>query len=407
MPTDPLEQILILAGLFLLLAAAGFLFGRFGGDDDDEPGAFGGGPLNSEYLKGLNFLLNDQNDQALEHFIRLVQVDDQTIETHFALGSLFRRRGEVDRAIRVHQNIIARPDLGKDQRDQALFALARDYLNAGLLDRAENLFAKLAEDSGYKIESLQNLCKIYEQEHEWANAVIAARQLESLKVPNVSAKLSNYYCELAQTDLDKGDIRSARDNVKLSQAKRDRLTRGAILRGEIALQEDDKSLALKMFAQVLAEDGAYLIELLPKLQRLHGDDVAAFDQQMEGIAAQRASARQEIARAALQWPDIRSPFIDAAVATLIDEDPVLASFVDTQLILDTSNPDLRRQAIERIRTALGTLASEAPRYRCTQCGFSSRQLLWQCPGCRSWESLRPIDKVRFDTLIERDGGINY
>ncbi len=405
MLSDSLEQILLLAGLFLLLAAAGFLFGRFGSDSDDIDGV--AAPLNSEYLKGLNFLLNEQNDQALEHFIRLVRVDDQTIETHFALGSLFRRRGEVDRAIRVHQNIIARPNLSREQRDQALFALARDYLHAGLLDRAENLFAQLAEDSSYRIEALQRLCKIYEQEHEWANAVVAARQLEAAKQPDIAARLSNYYCEIAREALDRGDIAAARENVRLSQAKRKRLTRGAILRGQIALEEGDRELAKRLFGRVLAEDGAYLIELLPEIARLYGDDAQGLDAALRDIAAQRDAAKDEIARAALHWPDIRSPFIDECVESMITNDAVLSGFVDTSRVLAPDDPALRHEALERVRTALGKLAAAAPRYRCTRCGFSSRQLLWQCPGCRNWESLRPIDKVRFDTLIERDGGVNY
>ena len=128
----PTESTFLLAGLFLLLAAAGWALGRFGERDEEEAAP----PLNVDYLKGLNFLLNEQTDQALEHFLEMVSVDDKTIETHFALGNLFRRRGEVDRAIRIHQNIIARPDIAGEQRDQALFSLAKDYLGAGLLDRA-------------------------------------------------------------------------------------------------------------------------------------------------------------------------------------------------------------------------------------------------------------------------------
>ena len=127
----PTESTFLLAGLFLLLAAAGWALGRFGEREED---AVAPPPLNIDYLKGLNFLLNEQTDQALEHFMKMVRVDDKTIETHFALGSLFRRRGEVDRAIRIHQNIIARPDLAAEQRDQALFSLAKDYHRAGLLD---------------------------------------------------------------------------------------------------------------------------------------------------------------------------------------------------------------------------------------------------------------------------------
>ncbi|MEO0574760.1 MAG: hypothetical protein AAF004_04805 [Pseudomonadota bacterium] len=381
------------------------MFGRFGGEED-EHGPLPA-PLNSEYLKGLNFLLNDQNDQALEHFIRLVRVDDQTIETHFALGSLFRRRGEVDRAIRVHQNILARPDIGKEQREQALFALGKDYLKSGLLDRAENLFAQLAESSSYRIESLQALCRIYEQESEWENAVVVARQLSSERVDGIETRLSNYYCELAQAALDQNDMAAAREYVRLSQAKRQRLTRGAILRGQIALGQGDHDMARRLFSRVLEQDGVYLIELLPKLAVLDEHTPGTLDAVLREVSLSRDNAREEIARAALQWPDVRSSLLDECVKELILTDSVLAGFVDTHRLLATDDADIQHDVIERIRTSLGKLAAQSPRYRCRECGFSTRQLLWQCPGCRSWESHGPIDKVRFDTLINDDGGVNY
>ena len=137
---------MLLAGLLFIAAALGYVFARFGdpGDDEELEAEVVNGRLNADYIKGLNFLLNEQTDQALEHFLKMVRVDDKTIETHFALGNLFRRRGEVDRAIRIHQNIIARPDLAAEQRDQALYSLAKDYLSAGLLDRAEKICTRLA-----------------------------------------------------------------------------------------------------------------------------------------------------------------------------------------------------------------------------------------------------------------------
>ncbi|MEL6869455.1 MAG: hypothetical protein AAFO81_06605 [Pseudomonadota bacterium] len=389
----------------MLLAAAGFLFGRFGGDEEDRgPVAQ---PLNSEYLKGLNFLLNDQNDQALEHFIRLVRVDDQTIETHFALGSLFRRRGEVDRAIRVHQNILARPDLAKTQKEQALFALAKDYLHAGLLDRAENLFAQLADASEFRVQSLQALCRIYEQESEWADAVLVAKQLAALRAEGIETRLSNYYCELAQIAVDKDDMSAAREYVRLSQAKRQRLTRGAILRARIAMGEDDFDMARRLFSRVLVQDGVYLIELLPQLAKLESHVPGTLDAVLRQILEARSDAKDEIARAALQWPDVRSTLIDDCVRELIVGDTVLAGFLETDALLASDSPQQQERAVERIRGALGELAAKAPRYRCRECGFSTRQLLWQCPGCRNWESHGPIDKVRFDTLISDDGGVNY
>ena len=203
----PTESTFLLAGLFLLLAAAGWALGRFGERDEFEDAP---APLNIDYLKGLNFLLNEQTDQALEHFLQMVRVDDQTIETHFALGSLFRRRGEVDRAIRIHQNIIARPDLAAEQRDQALFSLAKDYLGAGLLDRAEKLFVRLAQGSRFQVQALENLCRIYEQEKDWEKAIDAGQRLELLGGRSLALQIAHYYCELAESAAAKGDYAEAR-----------------------------------------------------------------------------------------------------------------------------------------------------------------------------------------------------
>ncbi|MDH5617763.1 MAG: hypothetical protein OEZ11_03910, partial [Gammaproteobacteria bacterium] len=210
----PTEKALILAGLFLLLAAAGWVIGRFGERDDEDPPP----PLNIDYLKGLNFLLNEQTDQAVEHFLRMVRVDDRTIETHFALGSLFRRRGEVDRAIRIHQNIIARPDLASEQRDQALYSLAKDYLAAGLLDRAEKLFVRLSEGSRFQVQASEALCRIYEQERDWDKAIDAGKRLEVLGGRSLALQIAHYYCELAEAAAAAGDYAAARQYVKNAQA---------------------------------------------------------------------------------------------------------------------------------------------------------------------------------------------
>ena len=188
----PTESTFILAAIFLILAATGWLLGYFG-ERDEQP------PLNIDYLKGLNFLLNDQTDQAVEHFLKMVRVDSTTIETHFALGNLFRKRGEVNRAIRIHQNIIARPDISNQQRDQAFHSLAKDYLHAGLLDRAEILFTRLSVDSDYRQEALFNLIKIYEQEKEWQKAIEVSQKLSKLgdKI-SCEHQISHYICELAE-----------------------------------------------------------------------------------------------------------------------------------------------------------------------------------------------------------------
>ena len=238
----PTESTFLLAGLFLLLAAAGWALGRFGEREEEDPPP----PLNIDYLKGLNFLLNEQTDQALEHFLKMVRVDDKTIETHFALGSLFRRRGEVDRAIRIHQNIIARPDLASEQRDQALFSLAKDYLKAGLLDRAEKLFIRLSQGSRHQVEALESLTRIYEQEKEWEKAIEAGQQLEVLGGRSLALQIAHYYCELAEAAAVAKDYGAARQYVKQAQAGRPRTLRGALTRAHIAQETEDSKTALRL-----------------------------------------------------------------------------------------------------------------------------------------------------------------
>src|SRR5688572_31452990 len=152
------------------------------------------------YFKGLNFLMNEQPDKAIEAFIEVVKVDPQTVELHFALGSLFRRRGEVERAIRMHQNLVERPDLHEDQKRMALFELAQDYLKAGLLDRAEELFLKL-DGTPHAEPALKFLLEIYEQEKDWQKAIGAAGKLESVTGNSHQKEIANFYCELASIEL--------------------------------------------------------------------------------------------------------------------------------------------------------------------------------------------------------------
>jgi lipopolysaccharide biosynthesis regulator YciM len=278
----PTESTFLLAGLFLLLAAAGWAMGRFGERDEEQPPP----PLNIDYLKGLNFLLNEQTDQALEHFLEMVRVDDKTIETHFALGSLFRRRGEVDRAIRIHQNIIARPDLAAEQRDQALYSLAKDYLHAGLLDRAENLFSRLSQGSRYQVQALESLCRIYEQEKEWERAVDAAEKLEVLGGRSLALQIAHYYCELAEAAAQRNDYSAARAYVKKAQTGRPRTMRGALTRAHIAQETHDSKTALRLYHRLIDENTYLIAEALPEIVAIYTRE----DEIAEGVHAQRAHA---------------------------------------------------------------------------------------------------------------------
>ncbi|MEJ2604783.1 MAG: lipopolysaccharide assembly protein LapB [Gammaproteobacteria bacterium] len=397
----PSNQAFLLAGLFLLIAAAGWLFGRFGeGNGSNEEN---GGNLSSDYLKGLNFLLNEQTDQALDLFLKVVRVDDDTLETHFALGSLFRRRGEVDRAIRIHQNIIARPDLSAEQRDEALHALARDYLRAGLLDRAEKMYESLAENSAYREEALLALCGIYEQEQDWEKAIDAGERLERIRGGAVARRVPHYYCELAEQAIERGELQRARGLLKQAWDRKNPTVRGALDRARIAREQGDTRMALRLYRRTLEENPDFLVEVLPRLAELLEADGRLGDLQEEiaALIAGDPEYRSAIAYGAILH-DLRGPVIDECVEEYILTDPTLAAFVAGQE-LAKAGPEARHEAVARIREGLAVLARRSPRYRCRECGFSSMQLLWQCPSCKAWETQRPADKVRFDSLLRQSG----
>ncbi|HUD96626.1 MAG TPA: lipopolysaccharide assembly protein LapB [Woeseiaceae bacterium] len=398
----PTEQAFLLAGLFVLLAAAGWALGRFG-ERDEQPGV--APPLNIDYLKGLNFLLNEQTDQALEHFLKMVRVDDKTIETHFALGSLFRRRGEVDRAIRIHQNIIARPDLASEQRDQALFSLGKDYLRAGLLDRAEKLFVRLSQGSRYQVEALERLCRIYEQEREWQRAIDAGQKLEVLSGKSLALQIAHYYCELAEQAAAHKDFAAARAFVKKAQSGRPRTLRGALTRAQIAQATDDSKTALRLYHRIIDENTYLITEALPKLVEIHQREgsLARLEADLEAMLAKSPGMATDVAYTAIVNNIGALGVIDRCVEQYMLNDPTLTEFIDLQRI-HGSDSENRDAAIAKVRAALSRLAAATPRYKCTECGFSSQRLLWQCPSCKNWETQRPYSRVQFDSLLQRTVG---
>jgi len=393
----PTESTFLLAGLFLLLAAAGWAMGRFGErDDEDAPP-----PLNIDYLKGLNFLLNEQTDQALEHFLEMVRVDDKTIETHFALGNLFRRRGEIDRAIRIHQNIIARPDLPSEARDQALFFLAKDYLHAGLLDRAEKLFVRLAQGSRYQVQALENLCRIYEQEKEWDKAIESGQKLETLSGRSLELQIAHYYCELAETAAAAKDYSSARQYVKKAQSGRPRTMRGALTRAHIARETNDFKTAIRLYQRIIEEHTYLISEALPEIVATYTSEgsMDGLDQALKSMLAKSPEMSPLVAYTAIVNNIGGTPVIDECVENYILDEPTLAEFVDLHQ-LDKEADTSHEAALEKVRNALSRLASATPRYQCQECGFSSQRLLWQCPSCRNWETQRPASRVQFDTVLQ-------
>ena len=221
--------------------------------------------LSSHYFKGLNYRLNEQPDKAIEVFIRVLEVDNDTVETHLALGNLFRRRGETERAILIHQNLIARQTLSRVQRTQALLELGQDYMRAGLLDRAESLFQELLELDDHVVPALRQLVDIYQQEKDWDKAIATTHRLAAATGQRVHHVLAQYCCELAEQARADGD--TARATRMIEQALKEDVScvRASLLQGELAMEAGNYTAAIGAYKRVEQQDADYLSEVLEPL----------------------------------------------------------------------------------------------------------------------------------------------
>lgn len=348
--------------------------------------------LRSTYFRGLNYLLNEQQDKAIEVFVQIAEVDSETVETQLALGNLFRRRGEVDRAIRVHQALVSRPNLSSDQKTQALLELGEDYMRAGLLDRAETLLSDLVGVGVGAPRALAHLIAIYQQERDWHRAIEHARRLEEVTGESQGRIIAHFHCELTEQAIVRGDPVEARRQIDEAFAVEPESVRALILSARIALAEGDHHRAARAYEQALERDIEFVPEVLKPL-------LSCYERLGESHRAE-AKLRELVER----YPGV-SPVL--ALSQLIesgDGKDAAAGFLVTQLRRRPSARGLcalidletRRDRNESEPT-LPTLAEIARRlaeghaaYRCTRCGFGARLHHWQCPGCKTWGSVRPV-----------------
>lgn len=362
--------------------------------------------LRSDYYRGLNYLLEEQPDKAIEVFIRMVEVDSDTVETHFALGNLFRRRGEVDRAIRIHQNLIARPNLQRSQRHQALFSLAEDYMRAGLYDRAESLFLELTDVRAYMQPALSRLITIYEQQKDWEQAILMARKLELVSGRSQQERIAQYYCELAEQKLEQRDFREARRLLKRAGMFDRRNVRMAMLRARMQQAEGNARGAIRSLRGALESDVSLALEILPALSRLFQQTghPAGFSHVLEELKRTSDDAVSQIALAAIVDSSITDPAAEDAILQYLDIAPGLRGFSRLVGQLTQELPGRTELGLQPLREALQGFLEDAPKYRCNECGFSARHLHWQCPSCKSWNTVRPHYEIVLPTLQDSPTG---
>jgi lipopolysaccharide assembly protein B len=337
------------------------------------------------YFKGLNLLLNEQQDKAIDAFIEAVQHDPDTSDLHFALGNLFRRRGEYERAVRVHQHLLNRADLPQSERDRAQHALAQDFMKAGLLDRAEQAYRAL-DGSAFDTEARLALLTLLERSRDWRAAVDVAQKLEHSGTGSFSARIAHYWCELTQEADARGQ--HAQADAALAEALKASLggARALVLAGQRARQRGDHAQALLHWGELLAAQPA----AFSLIARDYAQSAAACNAQATALARLRELYRQ-------------TPTMDllAAIATLDPEATPqrerVVQHLQAQPSLSAAQELLRLSAgqtlsaddTQGLREAIGRAAKPLQRYRCAACGFEAQHYFWQCPGCSSWDSYPP------------------
>ena len=346
--------------------------------------------LPRSYFQGLNFLLNEQQDKAIEAFIEVVKVDPQTIELHFALGSLFRRRGEVDRAIRMHLNLVERADLEQDKKQQAIFELAQDYLKAGILDRAESLFHEL-QTTPYAKAALDFLLELYQKEKDWLKAIDVTQKLAAISGLPHGKEAAFFYCELAAAEMENKQMDSARSHLRRSLEVDGQAVRATMMLGDMENAAQNYNEAITIWQRIEQQKPQYLPLVAERL-----------------LAAYRQTGRADAGISLLQNYLTHHPSLDlmnVLFGAILQRDGAEAAY---KLVRDElqRNPTLlgldkllearllevssaNRADVEMVKNLVHQRTRTLAMYRCASCGFKARQFYWHCPACHGWETYSP------------------
>jgi len=349
--------------------------------------------LPRSYFRGLNHLLNDQPDKAIDAFIEVVKLDPETIDLHQALGNLFRRRGEFDRAVRIHTHLLNRADLPARQRSQALEELGQDYLKAGLLDRAEDAFVQLVEDRHHRFDALRALVRIYQTEREWLKAVDCARKLENEAGESHQVAISHYYCELASDALRRNALDEAQVAIEQALATNRKSVRALILSGDVAVKRGDSEEALRQWRRVEEASAEYV----PLIAARAADAMAAEGREQEALEWLEQALRDApsidlldvVAHRATAWRG--AAVAETLIAKETTRHPSLLGFerlLEARMANNQDNGKVDGE-LQLLSSLLSSHTQKLARYRCSKCGFRAREFHWNCPGCTSWDSYPP------------------
>ena len=349
--------------------------------------------LDGEYFVGLNYLLNEQTDEAIESFIRALEVGSDSVDTFMITGRLFRQRGELDRAIQTHQDLLARPSLNREQMLDVQLELARDYMKAGLFDRAETLLKDIVAINwrGWR-DSLNHLLSIYEKEKEWKKAITLLAPLKGSLAQEFADRRCHYLCEQAETALHRSDLLRARKYLRQALLTNAGNVRVSLLLGQLELLANNPREAIRVLEKIIDQNRTFIPE-----------SIGLLEQAYEQLNSQRGLSRY-LERCLQETPSAAVIMASARLLASEQGEKEAANFVAEQIIRRPSLKglnaliDIHLQMAEgqahhnlaMLRELTGRLEDSKPVYRCCQCGFDGKELYWQCPRCHEWGSINPI-----------------
>jgi len=346
--------------------------------------------LPQSYFQGLNFLLNEQQDKAIEAFIEVVKVDPQTVELHFALGSLFRRRGEIDRALRMHHNLVERADLDDDKRQQAMFELAQDYQKAGILDRAESLFREL-EGTPYAKHALEFLLELFQKEHDWLKAIEVAQRLTEVSGQSYGNLAAFFYCELASEEIAQGNPAEARVHLQQALKVHPGAVRATMMQGDMAESEGMHEEAIRIWKSIETQDAQYLPLVAERLLNVY----SSLGREAEGVAQLREYLSKyhshDLMNVVFEGV-LKNEGSAAAYQLVRDELERNPTLLGLDKLLEARLLDVpmdNRSDVELVKNLVHKRTRNLAMYHCANCGFNARQFYWHCPACQAWDSYSP------------------
>ncbi|KAA5932984.1 MULTISPECIES: lipopolysaccharide assembly protein LapB [Pantoea] len=379
--------------LFLLLpvaAAYGWYMGRRSAHQDKQQEA---NRLSREYVAGVNFLLSNQQDKAVDLFLDMLKEDSGTVEAHLTLGNLFRSRGEVDRAIRIHQALMESASLSYEQRLLAVQQLGRDYMAAGLYDRAEDMFKQLTDETDFRIGALQQLLLIHQATSDWQQAIEVAERLVKLGNEKQKGEIAHFYCELALQAMSSDDLERAMSLLKKGEAADRNSARISIMMGRILMEKEDFAKAVGHLQRVLDQDKELVSETLGMLETcfLQLNQPDAWADFLQRCVEQNTGAAAELYLSDILEQQQGAEAAQHYISRQLERHPTMRVFHRLMdLNLREAEDGRAKESLMVLRDMVGEQIRTKPRYRCQKCGFTAHALYWHCPSCRTWSSVKPI-----------------